>query len=264
MTGTGTQADPYIVDTWSDFATAVGEKAVYIEIPKNTVWDMNDILPGGLTSAIKVRCAGIEGNFADIRNLTLSSPDYFFDVEAKADIYRLNFINLTGRVVNQVFYGWDTSTLHCYNCTITGMLANGTFADSNCYFLNDETHGCCINLRFMGNSSFGDGRFQNCLITLDGKSTGTSGDFGAYLNNCYIQGVHPWSSLSITTKEANVFDLEVGEVTSSSSAGNRKQNIINGDKVTTKGSYAASQLTFVTEAQLHDADYLKSVGFPIL
>lgn len=37
MTGTGTQADPYIIADWSDFITAVGTSNAYVEFPKNLV-----------------------------------------------------------------------------------------------------------------------------------------------------------------------------------------------------------------------------------
>lgn len=37
MTGTGTQNDPYIVDNWADFVTAVGTSGAYVEFPKNLV-----------------------------------------------------------------------------------------------------------------------------------------------------------------------------------------------------------------------------------
>ena len=55
MTGTGTQTDPYIVDNWADFVTALGTSGAYVSFPEvGGVLDMNDIAPEGLSSKIMV------------------------------------------------------------------------------------------------------------------------------------------------------------------------------------------------------------------
>lgn len=68
--------------------------------------------------------------------------------------------------------------------------------------------------------------------------------------------------MKISATGTNVFDLEIKKLNGADS-GNHKLNIVNFDKVGEwyPTSYAP---TFVTGNQLHDAEYLKSVGFPIL
>lgn len=118
MTGTGTQNDPYIVDDWTDFITAVGTSGVYVEFPKNLVLtsdteivegklyvdssgeaiknpvvanigtyyentfvlDLNDYVPTGLTSSINVRCADFNAYGGTIKNAanTNSSNSMFY------------------------------------------------------------------------------------------------------------------------------------------------------------------------------------------
>lgn len=271
MTGTGTQGDPYIVDTWSDFVTAVGEQSAYVEIAENTVWDMNDILPDGLTSAVNVKCQEIEGNFAEIRNLVKKSASILTTSNAAPNIYRLNFINTTETSSGVWFQNTGSAgPMTFYNCAITGMLTNGKFANYNnnnarVVFKNDEALGCNITLNFSGSSDMGKCSFENCLITLGGKSTyfNYNGEQFSRLQNCYIQGECPWRDVCINSAAANVFDMKFGTLRSDANSTAYKQNIVNADKVTTQGAYSV-YLTLVTENQLHDAEYLKSVGFPIL
>ncbi|MBP3379236.1 MAG: hypothetical protein J6K77_00015 [Ruminococcus sp.] len=275
MTGTGTQADPYIVDTWSDFVTAAGKSGAYVEIAKNTVWDMNDILPGGLTTGVAVKCANIEGNFAEIRNIVKKSS-YILSANSSVEIYRLSFLNITETSGGEWFtQNGSGKSLNFYNCTITGMLSKGRFAEVNfsansayIRFMNDAQRGCNLNLVFSGNSALCTRPayifFENCLITLGGKSSYGSNDAVDFskLDGCYIQGKCPWERMKITATGTNVFDLEIKKLNGTDS-GNHKLNIVNFDKV--GGWYPTSYApTFVTGNQLHDAEYLKSVGFPIL
>ncbi len=272
MTGTGTQTDPYIVDTWSDFVTAAGEKSAYVNIAENTVWDMNDILPHGLTSAVNIQCKEIEGNFAEIRNLVKKSASILTTNNGALNIYRLNFINTTETSSGVWFQNSGSSgPMTFYNCAITGMLTRSKLG-SNKYnswhirFKNDETHGCNINLRFSGSSDMGDCLFENSLITLSGKSSVTGANF-EYLENCCIQGESPWDTVTIKSTAANIYDMKIGKLYGynglSNSSSAHKQNIVNNDKVASQGDNVKN-LTLVTEVQLHDAEYLRSVGFPIL
>jgi hypothetical protein len=50
MTGSGTQADPYIVDNWADFLTAATISTdTYTEFAEGTVIDINDVQPEGFS-----------------------------------------------------------------------------------------------------------------------------------------------------------------------------------------------------------------------
>lgn len=273
MTGTGTQTDPYIADTWSNFVSAVNNTSAYVKIPENTVWDMNEILPDGLTNYVKVRCNEIEGNFAEIRNLRVSASKIFC-FYASTNVNRLNLLNITDTTYNSSRYWFDSEVsgsgeyVNFRNCVITGLITSGFFSYGSSYrkirFTNDETKGCTINLLFEGNAKLNASytEYSNSLIELGGKSSESNIEF-ANFENCYIQGECPWGSVSVQSTAANIFDMEIGTISSNSSSSIYKQNIVNKDKVKNLGNYAQC-LTLVTEAQLHDAEYLKSVGFPIL
>ena len=73
MTGIGTQADPYIVDTWADFVTAVGKSDAYVECAEGAVWDMNDIASEGISAEVNINCKSVEGNGVTVKNLFFKS-----------------------------------------------------------------------------------------------------------------------------------------------------------------------------------------------
>ena len=115
MTGSGTQLDPYIIETWSDFITAAGTASAYAEFKKNLVltsdtsvdpdklyvdsngdvktnvqvgdlpelyentieFDLNEIHPEAYTTTITVSCTSLKGNGATIKNISFSNCSGF-------------------------------------------------------------------------------------------------------------------------------------------------------------------------------------------
>lgn len=70
-TGTGTQADPYVVDNWADFLTVCNISATtYVTWAdsENKVIDFNDIDPNGLTETVAMK-GFIDFNNWELRNL---------------------------------------------------------------------------------------------------------------------------------------------------------------------------------------------------
>lgn len=76
MTGSGTQADPYIVENWADFVTAAGTSGAYVEFAADTVIDMDNVAPEGIGTQIVFRCTEIDGNGGEIRGLFLINNAY--------------------------------------------------------------------------------------------------------------------------------------------------------------------------------------------
>ena len=94
MTGTGTQADPFIVDNWPDFVTAVGTYDAYVEFPDGGgVIDMNNVAPTGIPE-ITLACASIEGNDWIIQNLYCKGHKGFSTAYGKyVSIDKLHFLD---------------------------------------------------------------------------------------------------------------------------------------------------------------------------
>ena len=73
MTGSGTQTDPYIVDSWAEFESVVTKSGVIIKFnpdAENKIIDMNEIYPEGCPS-YSIGSSKIYGNGWEIQNLYL-------------------------------------------------------------------------------------------------------------------------------------------------------------------------------------------------
>ena len=111
-TGTGTVADPYIVDNWTDFLTVCNVSAsTYIlwankETEEEKVVDFNDIAPYGLENQIQLK-GHIDFNNWTLQNVWVRNSR-FLSLRS-AQLYNLKILNSK----------WDTSTssefIHIYD-----------------------------------------------------------------------------------------------------------------------------------------------------
>lgn len=57
MTGTGTQADPFLVDSFGDFLSAVSTVGAFVKVAKDIDVSMDEEYKNGMTEPIMIRCA---------------------------------------------------------------------------------------------------------------------------------------------------------------------------------------------------------------
>lgn len=288
MTGTGTQADPYIVDTWADFVTAVGKSDVYVECAEGTVWDMNDIAPDGINSKINIYAKSISGNGAIIKKTYFTSNGSFFFANSTS----VTGVDFLDSLIESGTFIYRAGAATFQECRFSGIIQDSTFfyntANSSAYIKRSS-----INLQFQGNSLLCCGYYvgngiggrpiicENCNVRLSGSSTNsstiTSYDSNYKYNlitfeNCLISGVNPfkylyvswaWSSGTYSSKYS-VFDIVCSSGQSIINAPRYSSIvncIINSDKL--NGATVDTAIKKVTDDQLHDASYLQSIGFPI-
>lgn len=288
MTGTGTQADPYIVDTWADFVTAVGKSDVYVECAEGTVWDMNDIAPDGISSRINIYAKSINGNGVIIKKLYFTSNASFFFANSTS----VTGVDFLDSLIESGTFIYRAGAATFQECRFSGIIQDSTFfyntANSSAYIKRSS-----INLQFQGNSLLCCGYYvgngiggrpiicENCNVRLSGSSTNsstiTSYDSNYKYNlitfeNCLISGVNPfkylyvswaWSSGMYSSKYS-VFDIVCSSGQSIINAPRYSSIvncIINSDKL--NGATVDTAIKKVTDDQLHDASYLQSIGFPI-
>lgn len=288
MTGTGTQADPYIVDTWADFVTAVGKSDAYVECAEGTVWDMNDIAPDGINSRINIYAKSINGNGAIIKKTYFTSNGSFFFANSTS----VTGVDFLDSLIESGTFIYRAGAATFQECRFSGIIQDSTFfyntANSSAYIKRSS-----INLQFQGNSLLCCGYYvgngiggrpiicQNCNVRLSGSSTNsstiTSYDSNYKYNlitfeNCLISGVNPfkylyvswaWSSGTYSSKYS-VFDIvcSLGQfITNAPRYSSIVNCIINSDKL--NGATVDTAIKKVTDDQLHDASYLQSIGFPI-
>lgn len=290
MTGTGTQADPFVVDNWPDFVTAIGTADAYIEFPDGGgVIDLNDIAPTGIPE-ISVSCKSIKGNDWIIQNLYCKGHAGFITQYGKyVNIDKLYFLNFYfddegKQVKNGTIFGNSGSDRQGYyfsECQFSGIMnctyynsdvykRNSLFAQDN-YWLKCRVIRCSINVKLDGyalllsGSSYvhNDNRIEYCHIKVSGSSPLWTID-GDY-RNCLISGVSDANTFDVIrgSSNFNVINADFSDADSFECIGRSGAvNLINMDLLP-NGATIGTGFIGVTTEQLHDAAYLASLGFPI-
>lgn len=280
MTGTGTQADPFIVDNWPDFVTAVETSGAYVAFPEGggTI-DMNSVAPEGIEQ-VQLRCVSIEGNGWNIRNLYVSGHGAFY-LRSNVIINSLSITDFYGDFQSEearFFDNGDNNYQYTFNlCTFSGLITgqntkSGLFKTEYIYAVT-KLFRCSMNVRCDGSTKLiyngGDLISLNsadfCNIKLSGNSLSAIGDSFNY-RNCYFSGKCSQSPLNIYGNcNYNVYNVDFSEADDFSCycSNQGSVNLINSDLLPS-GSSINSGFVAVTDAQLHDAEYLTTIGFPIV
>lgn len=256
MTGSGTQANPYIVSTWSDFITAATISTdTYIEFVPNTVIDLNNVQPEGFSSALSL-AGHIDGKNSVIKNLVVNDQYGRIFAVSGLDMKNISFLNMRGS--RKIFERrMSTSSLTLYKCQFSGRLDN---PDNIIYMSRGSCSRCSFTLEVhgSGNVRFNwdrDYSVQYCRIDISGTNTGNYIDIGN-VNNCYITGKH--STKIEVYGNTNIVDFSAPAFGSDSFA---HDILVNSSKCasiqTLPGVHAC------TTSQLKNAEYLASIGFPV-
>lgn len=279
MTGTGTQADPFIVDNWPDFVTAVETSGAYVAFPEGggTI-DMNAVAPEGI-SQVQLRCVSIEGNGWNICNLYTIGHGAFY-LNNNLTINNLNFLNFYGDLRDEqarFFDNGNNDYQYTFNlCLFSGLLTGtnnraGLFVAGYVY-CKIRLHRCSINVKLNGNTKIvysgsayntGANTADFCNIQVSGTSPNVFADKYNY-QNCYFSGKSLSKVELYDGSNFNIFNIDFLEAQNFSCYCSNAEalNIINKDKL--PGVTGGTGFTGVTDAQLHDANYLESLGFPIV
>lgn len=299
MTGTGTQADPYIVDTWPDFVAAVGTSGAYVEVAPETFWDMNDISPEGVT--IDWNCTSLQGNGAVIARPTVLEGNL---INIAGSCQNIENIRIEKAIVNNgnfISYGQSSNTVTIKNSYISVALYDSVFenhyktGDNN--FTIDQS---IISITGHGNSfiqvnSTSNNYNQrlvmiNSRLELDGDLPNTlpptNGKHGKLrLVNSKISGqdgnpigICPFSILILSAYDASgstrryrsttsTINCRIGSNTSILAATNasyKLDKIVINSTFVEEGATIDSSAIMVTDEEMQDPEYLASKGFPIV
>ena len=259
------------VETWEEFLEAVQVAGDTVLCPSQAVWDMNEIAPEGVTSLPRIWCSSIQGNGTTIKNLNTSD---YFEVFHSSEIFYAdslhfeNFIAEGGalflcskstRGKNAVFSNCKFSGL-CGTGT-RGVLRPGTGTQGNDYGGADA-----LRCSFLVDAQTSSG-FWACSESAKYCRFQIAVPNGVFtmpktLEWCYVradtplqQGICPAGSL------ACVFDGEMQNVTQAQEPSHTFISVFN--KTSIPNLTESEYLKGVTDAQLRNADYLYSIGFPI-
>lgn len=232
MQGTGTQVDPYIPTTWNEFVTAIGTSGAYVELPEGGgVFDMDEIAPEGGFS-VNISCISLSGNNWEIRNAN-----------------NVTFTALTSDKIidNLHFLKFNAAMFEFYYNTVTRCKFSGVYSTSSSPFYKGIFRRCSLNLKC----------FDNALNHADGS-------------NFYFSRIMLDQSDSLSTASPNTNIGYYNCFLEHKANANGKQLYLNGTTSilhSDAGNYIktpSGTKVGVTEDQLKNAAYLRSVGFPIV
>lgn len=271
ISGTGTQEDPFIVDTWADFVTAVETADAYVEVDTSTVatWDFAKMVEGGLTTGIEWKAVEVDGNGLTIKGMFGTAQRWFSKLSSSSAVVKnLNLLDFVQTSATQsVLYG---RTIEYRNCKFSGVVEGDFFSEEysggSVTFTTGsigaaEPRGCAFALIFSGEARFTYGTWttvNHCNMNFDGTSAYT-GTQTLKMYESKISGKMPWGSFKNSGGGQNVIDAEIDTIdTWSNTSGG--VTLINTDKLAS-GLTVPSGFTGVTSTQILDADALKAVGF---
>lgn len=279
MTGSGTQQDPYILTTWEDL---IADKSGYCEWHGNDL-DFNNIQPNGLTSLVTIY-GTIDFRDATFKNFYSRREGSGGALLFRHDISNLNFVNAyfqtsTSPLI-QVGTGYTTDYV-ANNCRFSAIIATesetnilGSVASSQ-YYNNTTYRRCAFNFEAVSTATIrlasSNASFIDCTIGTDVTQGGneiadmySSSDYAGRFDNCKFTGRYLNRSgyVKVGTTQSrhknNFYGFNEGTYLFASGGG---VSIYNSDNVTAyEGS---SNAVGCTTAQLGNAEYLRSVGFPI-
>ena len=245
------------VHNWAEFVEAVAVAGDTVIMPEAERWDMNVIAPEGISEGITVNCAKIVGNGTSIWNA------HFYERIAVSgtEITDLHFINFLS---NKILF--DTSNNTAFErCMFSGLLGSNRLLATG----NVRWNRCSANVESQSDNSGASGQdvFGNSCtycriiyhvanIGIIRFSTVTNCEFILYApqaTKVYIE------SINSTTIRGNLSSCTyVGYYSNKyGSAG----NVVNTDDLADGAELKI--VAGVTDAQMKDAAYLASVGFPI-
>jgi hypothetical protein len=267
-TGTGTQADPYIVNNWADFKALCGTTGVYIAFDpdaENKVIDINDTDDrGGLQSTLLLY-ANVEGNDWEIRNLYTKKC---FIQGYGNTIQNLHFLNLVS----------DSDYIFNYRFTMTGCRFSVLFLNVPSFgYVSGTTpnyvDGCSFHFHFLHTASGSLFRrywfLSNCNLELHGNI----GDLVMFdmgnMSNCSLSGELELRDSTLSLKGGSKYNAVTAKIggtgTLSATDAASKACILDKELVadTVTQTITGTNWYALTTAQMQDADYLmNTVGFP--
>ena len=266
ITGTGTQADPYVVTTYAELVNTASTFGVYIKVGNDI--NITDEYPDGDMPTLQVnspidgdghvisnwyRTVGAEiiaitdANHVDnltIKNIYVTYDGSIFSFPTNDAAWRFNNCKISGYVLGWLYDGSNPYN-HFKNCSLnikTGITGNHYLMQSNC--LN-----CYIHVHFTKSGATGLwgnwAKVENSYIEVTAddsvKNAVTLGGFGS-VTNCVIDS-YLTTSQSLESYSSSGVDLSI-------------VNATHAPNYTVSG-----KLALVDDEHWLDTAYLASIGF---
>lgn len=281
MTGTGTQADPYIVETWAEFASVCNISTSTYIVWEDGETDFNDVQPEGFSAKILIK-GNITLRRCIFRNAAFQQTDRAFQFEAGSDgiLFEdckiLDIEHYVKSASNKGFFNCNSRTITFNNCELSyrGESGNNYGTEYLCYQNSSNNtkatfNRCAVTFKYSSSyssSTFsitnsGYSGFTFCNIELDVSCANMNGLFPGLI--CwYFGSIALTQNCSVSSSGSPgsvVVDVECSHTITYTSASAYSYMILyNSEKATLSGD----RVVGVTTAQLQDTEYLACIGFP--
>lgn len=260
MTGTGTQSDPYIITTIEEFEDKASETGVYLKLANDI--DLKNIV---FNDGINVNCANIDGDGYAFLNPYIKNCLFIFTRKVVFSNFSIiNFIVDGVELRNAKLFnnGYGAGGIEFHDCSLTGMFEGyGALGSYGIEYYNSG-----LNLMFNDNSRMDDGGDYSRLYLIDSNAKirgDTTGLLCPVLKNSYITGSIPNAIFRVSnlfSAHRSYYSIVDIETTNVESESDTLTTLVNSSKIS---GTISQYLVPVTLAQLSDAEYLSSIGFPI-
>lgn len=260
MTGTGTQADPYIVDTWPDFVTAVGTTGAYVEVTPGLTWDMNEIAPDGI-STLTINCTSIDGNGLEIK--ALRATGYLLTINHAITIKNISFLSFTAKGMIAGAGSLSEWFRRRYiSCIFSGNVS-GNYIISAGYgtTFENQFEKCGLNVSAV-NASFANNEnnfFKDSYILLDAASLDNLDCYNSYIAGTTNGNATVYASSSVINLSGDA------AITWNRSYGvdGQATSVYNQDTLPNTQPSTTYKVAGVSDSQIKDSAYLATKGLPI-
>ena len=267
ITGTGTQADPFVVTTYAELVEKAAESGVYVKVGNDI--NITKEYPEGNMPTLTVN-SPIDGDNKKISNWYKITSGYCVDV--KNTVSDLTFGNINIESDCSGFYHANTLTApHFTGCKFYGVLYKLFKAGDK-----SELKDCSLNLNIKG--TFSDGYvmsdfngifFNNCYLKADDT---TSTARRSFFSNFYYRPFAKDSYFEIKTTatsltqykdgqgaENSVFDIETNASWTWGDASGYNCSIFN--HTSAPNVAGSNNVKAVSDEHWLDTAYLASIGF---
>lgn len=275
------------VNSWPDFVQAVGVAGNTVVCPEDTVWDMNEIAPEGVAK-ITIACDEIQGNGLEIKNLVSTGGFYIekaggtTSVKANVLISGLSIHNILGHGGTNYsgtigfIYAAKNQAVTIRQCSFSGIFANAVHR----FFLADESSGSnqgyiynelsAVNVELQANSAqiyrgyvtFNGSRVTAHLPNISGTlPLGTNANM-IEINNEFVVYAPGVTQVTLRSCSASIVRGNLSACTSITGGSASAISIYSTDSAPNISNPPAA-IKGVTDEQMKDASYLRSIGFII-
>lgn len=284
MTGSGTQADPFIITTWEELIDTTSRTTTdFCEWDGGDI-DLNNIKPEGYTNSVVINGI-IDFKNATIKNLhtiTNNTP-IIFAFGTNGYVKNLNLLNcfFTGTYSYAIQFGQNiSSNMYLENLRVGAFLDLAGNAQSTCTIMTTSPDSrsyrstfqkCSFNFRsdtqetvylvYGRNQYFYDCQLDFDIKSKDGYPPNQGGSdykvkvYHSIIKGRYIGQTEETKNFAGFDNHSNIYLFNEGNYTTTSQG----ITIYNSDTCTVTGTNVKG----CTGAQMADTDYLKSIGFAI-